>query len=107
MKCSSDFECGNGKNFVEVAAWRWQMNVRGDRPGYEPANPEMAVIYCRIDLDGKAPAPERKPASKIAETVPVQKVAAVPRFLTHNERMRRFRDTHPLPEADPDARLTA
>jgi len=35
MRCSSDFECGNGANFVETAPRHWRMNVRADRPGYD------------------------------------------------------------------------
>lgn len=35
MKCNSDFECGNGKDFAQVMPYRWQMKVQADRPGYD------------------------------------------------------------------------
>ncbi|MBN1176285.1 MAG: hypothetical protein JXA51_01260 [Dehalococcoidales bacterium] len=66
----------------------------GNRPGYDPDNIDMAVIRCCV-----VPVPEEK---KIEPKVkPVVTFSEIERpeswYLTHNELMRRFRFTHPLP----------
>jgi hypothetical protein len=35
MRFSSEFECGNGKDFSAVAPMRWRVRIRGDAPGYD------------------------------------------------------------------------
>ncbi len=64
----------------------------GDRPGYDPDNIDMIVIHCCMTpVKG---APEAKAAVK-PEIGGTKKVDL--RALTHNELMRRFRFTHPIP----------
>lgn len=74
----------------------------GDRPGYNPDDMGMTTIHCCVSLEeksekqskvsmGKVPRIEREIPSY--ETPREQ--AAV--YLTHNELMRRFRFTHPVP----------
>jgi hypothetical protein len=69
----------------------------GDRPGYEPDNVAMATIYCCVSPvtydEGRArEAPKIEPMPGYEK--PKKPVAV---FLNHNELMRRFRFTHPIP----------
>ena len=74
----------------------------GDRPRYDPDNPEMTTIYCCVAIgtgdEGRAEeiaAPVPKIERKILCYETPRKQTAV--FLTHNELMRRFRFAHPIP----------
>lgn len=62
----------------------------GNRPGYDPYDINLAVIRCYVN--------PVKEESK-AETALAYKGIETPesRYLTHNELMRRFRFTHPIP----------
>ncbi len=72
----------------------------GDRPDYDPDDIDMVKIYCCVR-------PEKPVVKKVMETPKQMKVepppvqAAIekqpPKHLTHNELMRNFRFTHPLP----------
>ena len=73
----------------------------GDRTGYNPDNLEMTTIYCCVSLGeydesrtqvsvAKVPKMERPSYQKREKPT-----ATV--ILTHNELMRRFRFTHPIP----------
>ena len=74
----------------------------GDRAGYDPDNPKVTTIYCRVTkgTGGEVRAEEPVvPVPKIERKIPRYEI---PRkqtivFLTHNELMRRFRLTHPIP----------
>ncbi len=35
MKCTSEFECGSGKEFAQAGPMRWRMTLRADQPGYD------------------------------------------------------------------------
>jgi hypothetical protein len=77
----------------------------GERPGYDPDNIDMVKIYDCVR-------PEKPAMKKVMETpgplkvepqpaiIAIEKQA--PKYLTHDELMRRFRFTHPqpLPELD-------
>jgi len=69
----------------------------GDRDGYDPDNLEMTTIYCCVSpgtgADGGA-----EPAPKV-EKMPYYETPPkpMPLYLTHNELMRRFRLSHPIP----------
>jgi len=69
----------------------------GNRPGYDPDNLEMTTVYCCVSLgtgaDGGA-----EPAPKV-EKMPYYETPQkpTPSYLTHNELMRRFRLSHPIP----------
>ncbi len=64
----------------------------GDRPGYDPDNIDMIMIYCCVTPVKDTP--EAKAAVKPV-TGGSKKVDS--RALNHNELMRRFRFTHPAP----------
>ena len=62
----------------------------GDRPGYDPNDMDMAVIRCYATPTKVAPKAAAAPThGKLQEAELVD--------LTHNELMRRFRFTHPIP----------
>lgn len=75
----------------------------GDRPGYDPDKIDMVKIYCSVtrikkDEDADKIALREEPKVKVAP----QSAYEPPRepvinSLTHNELMRRFRFTHPIP----------
>jgi len=75
----------------------------GDRPGYDPDKIDMVKIYCCITPVKKTEAavkviPKEEPKVEVAPLPsyePPQK--PVIKNLTHNELMRRFRFTHPVP----------
>lgn len=62
----------------------------GDRPGYDPNDLDMAVVRCYVTPVKTAPK-----AAVVPTNVELQEPE--PRNLTHNELMRRFRFTHPVP----------
>jgi len=62
----------------------------GDRPGYDPNEIDMAVIRCYVTPVKAAPK-----AAAVPNNVELQEPE--PENLTHNELMRRFRFTHPVP----------
>lgn len=69
----------------------------GDRPGYDPDGVDMVTIYCCVT-------PETDAEVRARETLKVEPLSGyqksqkpVTRMLTHNELMRRFRFTHPIP----------
>ena len=62
----------------------------GCRPGYDPDGVGMEVIYCCVTPAENPPTEEPLPIEK---TIPEKKSE----YLTHNELMRRFRFTHPIP----------
>ncbi len=62
----------------------------GDRPGYDPDDMDMAVIRCYVTPVKAAP-------KAAAATAKVELREPEPKNLTHNELMRRFRFTHPIP----------
>ena len=64
----------------------------GDRPGYDPDDIDMVAIYCRVTPVKGLPETKAAVKQKIGG---IQKAEA--RALTHNELMRRFRFTHPIP----------
>ena len=66
----------------------------GNRPGYDPDNIDMAVIRCYV-----IPVEEvKKEEPKVIPLVAFSEIERPePWYLTHNELMRRFRFTHPLP----------
>lgn len=35
MKCTSEFECGSGKDLAQIGPMRWRMSIRADQPGYD------------------------------------------------------------------------
>ena len=62
----------------------------GDRPGYDPNDVDMAVIRCYVTPAKVTPEAAAAPTrGKLQEAELVD--------LTHNELMRRFRFTHPIP----------
>jgi hypothetical protein len=65
----------------------------GDRPGYDPDNLEMATVYCSVSIGADAEYGAEETGKPHYET-PRKQAAAE---LTHNELMRRFRFTHPIP----------
>jgi len=67
----------------------------GDRPGYAPDDIDMIAIYCCVTPVRGAPEVKAAVKPKISG---IQKADA--RALTHNELMRRFRFTHPIPIPD-------
>ena len=64
----------------------------GDRPGYDPDAVEMTTVYCCVSIGAE-------PVLKIERGIPSSEMpreqTAV--YLTHNELMRRFRLSHPIP----------
>lgn len=62
----------------------------GDRPGYEPNDVDMAILRCYV-----TPAKAAPKAAAVPYEVELQ--GQQPKNLTHNELMRRFRFTHPIP----------
>ena len=65
----------------------------GDRPGYDPDNIDMVKIYCCVRLEK----PAINKAKEALRLIPTAIEKQSPKYLTHNELMRRFRFTHPLP----------
>ena len=62
----------------------------GDRLGYDPDGVDMVTIYCSV-----IPVKEAPKAAAVPTYGTLRKPE--PRYLTHNELMRRFRFTHPIP----------
>jgi hypothetical protein len=98
------YQTGGFSELREVVGWKlyrasemedievFKEQFGGDRPGYDPNNLDMAILRCYVTPVKAAPKVEAAPASVDKA---VQKKE--PRYLTHNELMRRFRFTHPLP----------
>ena len=96
---------GGGGELREVVGWKLYRasemedievhneQFDGNRPGYNPDNIDMAVIRCYVTPVKETP--KVKP-------VPTQEEREAPEliYLTHNELMRNFRFTHPLPIPD-------
>jgi len=103
------YQLGGYSELREVVGWKLYRasemedigitagHFTGDRPGYDPDDLGMATIYCCVSPGVYAEA-GTKEAPKVAPVpcyaVPEKPVSV---FLTHNELMRRFRFTHPLP----------
>ena len=62
----------------------------GNRPGYDPNGVAMAVIRCYVTPAKVAPEAAAEPTHEKHQE-------PEPKNLTHNELMKRFRFTHPLP----------
>ena len=75
----------------------------GDRPGYDPDKIDMVKIYCCITPVKETEneirvTPKEEPKVKLAP-LPAYELPREPviNSLTHNELMRKFRFTHPIP----------
>ena len=74
----------------------------GVRPEYDPHNSVMTTIYCCVSMDGEGESTLEKPvkpAQDIDREIPTftnQKQYVSP-FQRHNELMKTFRISHPLP----------
>ncbi len=103
------YQVGGHSELREVVGWKLYRaseienlgitgeHFNGDRPGYDPDSVDMVTIYCCVtpgeyDEGRVKEAPEIEPMPGYE---PPQKPVAV--FLTHNELMRRFRFSHPVP----------
>jgi len=64
----------------------------GDRPGYDPDNLGMTTIYCCVSIGAE-------PVRNVAREIPYYETRReqTADYLTHNELMRRFRFSHPVP----------
>lgn len=83
----------------------------GIRPGYEPENLEMVQVLCCVPLIVKDEEPIPAPPAelKLPETSPIApyvplpppplpaQARRIPRVLSHNQLMERFRNAHPQP----------
>jgi hypothetical protein len=97
--------CYQARNYLnpnEPAGWRrfQTSDIRdiivsaeqfeGDRPGYDPDHIDMVKVFCCVR-------PERPAAEKVKKTRDPPPVSTPPpglQSLSHNDKMRRFRDTH-------------
>jgi hypothetical protein len=64
----------------------------GDRPEYDPDDIDMSEVIECVRFE--------KPAVKRSFYLPPRYDSAVPGYLTHNQLMRRFRFSHPMPQED-------
>ena len=80
----------------------------GDRPGYDPDSVDMKTIYCCVTPGVESAVRARElPKTSPVPSFEVPKIEPLPgyeapqkpvaRLLTHNELMRMFRFTHPIP----------
>ncbi len=103
------YQIGGYSELREVVGWKlyrasemedieiFREQFGGDRPGYDPDSVDMVTIYCCVT-------PETDAEVRGRETLKVEPLSGyeksqkpVTRMLTHNELMRRFRFTHPIP----------
>jgi hypothetical protein len=96
------YQTGGFSELREVVGWKLyrasemedievsREQFSSDRPGYDPNSVDMAILRCYVTPLKVAPKAAPVPAYKTAQK-------PEPRYLTHNELMRRFRFTHPLP----------
>jgi hypothetical protein len=89
----------------------------GDRPGYDPANLELARIICCVRPVYQAGEEVKEPPREelkieslpIPPYEPPREPEIIPqpviRYLTHNELMERFRYAHPMPIPELDTTL--
>jgi hypothetical protein len=96
------YQIGGFSELREVVGWKLyrasemedivvhKEQFSGDRPGYDPKNIDMSIVRCYVIPVKEAPQAELVPAHEGL-------AASESRYLTHNELMRRFRFTHPLP----------
>ena len=76
----------------------------GDRPGYDPDNIDMVKVFGCVQPEK----PKENTVKKTAASPPVPVTTHIaPVTVTHDERMRRFRFTHPLPAPSPALRPNA
>ncbi len=83
---------------LDITGERFSVN----RPGYDPENPEMTTIYCCVSGGEVAEVKRQKSMEKVPKIereIPSYEETEKPKvlLLTHNELMRRFRFSHPIP----------
>jgi len=96
------YQTGGFSELREVVGWKlyrasemedievFKEEFSGNRPGYDPNDIDMAVIRCYV-------VPVKESPKVAAVSAHGELKTQEPGYLTHNELMRRFRFTHPLP----------
>jgi hypothetical protein len=102
------YQVGGYSELREVVGWKLYRasemedigltaeHFTGDRPGYDSDEVGMTTVYCSVS-PGIYAEVRTKEATKIEPVPDYVSKKPVSVFLTHNELMRRFRFTHPLP----------